>query len=392
MTRRFTVEERRARLARRHRLAPGSRADTAVAAAESLVGLHGTDPASVYLAAAARMHETTTEAIARELYEERLLVRMLAMRRTMWVFPLELAGIAQAAATDSVARNERRRLAKMLADADVAADPGAWLDDAERDTLRALTARGEATGAELSGDVPKLREQFQFGVGTRWEGTQTATTRLLLLLAAEGKIVRARPRGSWISSQYRWTPLASWLPEGLPAWTLEAAQAELVRRWLGAFGPATVADVKWWTGWALGETRRALAAAGAVEVRLEGEPGIALADDLEEPDSVEPWAALLPALDPTAMGWAGRTWYLREHGPALFDRSGNIGPTVWWDGRIVGGWGQRPDGEIVFRLLEDVGGEAVSAVEAAAERTGDFMGATRVTPRFRTPLERELSA
>jgi hypothetical protein len=120
--------------------------------------------------------------------------------------------------------------------------------------------------------------------------------------------------------------------------------------------------------------------------------GLVLSDDVDAVDPVEPWAALLPALDPTAMGWLGRGWYLGEHAPALFDRSGNIGPTVWWDGRIVGGWSQRLNGEVVHRLLEDVGADATAAIEAAAERVTAFVEGTRVTPRFRTPLERELSA
>ncbi|HKH32281.1 MAG TPA: winged helix DNA-binding domain-containing protein [Gaiellaceae bacterium] len=392
MARRIPVVERRARLARRHRLADEARARSAAEVAGSLVGLHGTDPASVYIAAAVRMRVATIDAIAAELYEARSLVRMLAMRRTMWVFPVELAAIAQAAATDAVARNERRKLEKMLVDAGVAAEAGAWLELAEAETLRTLASRGEATGAELSSDVPQLREQFRFGMGTKWEGVQTATTRLLLLLAAEGKIVRARPRGSWISSQYRWMPLESWLPGGFAAWDIEAAQTELVRRCLYGFGPATVEDVKWWTGWTLGATRRALSAAEAVEVDLDGAAGLVLPDDVEPVEAVEPWAALLPALDPTAMGWLVRSWYLGEHGPALFDRSGNVGPTVWWDGRIVGGWGQRPDGEVVYRLLEDVGAEAAAAIEDAAGRVATFVEGTRVTPRFRTPLERELSA
>ncbi len=52
----------------------------------------------------------------------------------------------------------------------------------------------------------------------------------------------------------------------------------------------------------------------------------------------------------------------------LFDVNGNAGPTVWWDGRVVGGWSQRRDGEIVYRLLEDVGADAVAAVEAEVAR------------------------
>jgi Winged helix DNA-binding domain len=100
----------------------------------------------------------------------------------------------------------------------------------------------------------------------------------------------------------------------------------------------------------------------------------------------------MPALDPTVMGWSERGWFLAGHGPALFDRTGNAGPTVWWDGRVVGGWAQCRDGKIAFRLLEDVGADAAAAAEAAAERLRAWLGPVRVTPRFRTPLERELCA
>ena len=92
------------------------------------------------------------------------------------------------------------------------------------------------------------------------------------------------------------------------------------------------------------------------------------------------------------MGWRERAWYVGAHTAALFDRSGNIGPTVWWDGRIVGGWAQRKDGEIAVRLLEDVGAEAAAAIAAEAQRLREWIGpGTIVTPRFRTPLERELA-
>ena len=93
------------------------------------------------------------------------------------------------------------------------------------------------------------------------------------------------------------------------------------------------------------------------------------------------------------MGWRDRAWYVGEHAPALFDRSGNIGPTAWWDGRIVGGWAQRKDGEIAVRLLEDAGAEAAAALAAEARRLSEWIGdpKVRITPRFRTPLERELA-
>jgi hypothetical protein len=92
------------------------------------------------------------------------------------------------------------------------------------------------------------------------------------------------------------------------------------------------------------------------------------------------------------MGWQERGWFLGEHRARLFDRSGNIGPTIWWDGRIVGGWAQRTDGEIAIALLEDTGADAAVAIAAEAQRVREWIGEVRVTPRFRTPLERELAA
>ena len=228
--------------------------------------------------------------------------------------------------------------------------------------------------------------------GKAYEGSQNVTTWVLLLLAAEGRIVRGRPRGSWTSSQYHWSPTAKWIDGPLDHPPLEHAQAELVRRWLAAFGPGTVADLKWWTGLTVAAVKRALASLDAVEVDLDGEVGVVLPEDDAPVRAPAPWVALLPALDPTAMGWAGRVWYVGPHTAALFDRSGNIGPTVWSDGRIVGGWAQRADGEIVYRVLEDVGADTLARIEREAARLATWIGPVRMKARFRTPLERELSA
>jgi len=91
------------------------------------------------------------------------------------------------------------------------------------------------------------------------------------------------------------------------------------------------------------------------------------------------------------MGWQARGWFLGGHARHLFDRSGNAGPTVWWNGQVVGGWAQRADGEVVWRLFDDVGRDATSAIERRAQALASWLGDRRFIPRFRTPLERELS-
>ena len=215
---------------------------------------------------------------------------------------------------------------------------------------------------------------------------------MLFLLSTAQQIVRGRPKGTWTSSQYRWSPIEAWLPDGMPALEPGPARAELARRYLSSFGPATATDLKWWTGWTVAHTKAALAAVGAVEAALDGTTGWVLPDDLEPVRAPTSWVAFLPSLDPTTMGWQQRAWYLGEHGPVLFDRNGNAGPTVWVDGRIVGGWTQRRAGEIVHRLLEDVGTEAATAVAAAGADLEAWLGPMRITPRFPTPLHKELSA
>ncbi|MGY4737097.1 winged helix DNA-binding domain-containing protein [Streptomyces sp. ATMOS53] len=384
------VAERRARLALRHRLAPGARVATPEAVADALVALHGSDPATVYLAVGARLTDAaaTVPDTDRALYVERSLVRMHGMRHTVFVFPTELTAVVHASTGLAVAARERATLVKDMAKA--GAPDAAWLKEVEESALAALARLGQATAAELSREEPRLREQFVYAAGKSYEGVHTVVTRLLRVLGVEGKVVRGRPLGSWTSSQFRWA-VAPEHPE-LP---VADAQSELLRHWLTACGPATEADLKWWTGWRVTDVRRALTAIGARAVTLDEGTGYVVDGD-EEPvtGAGEPWAALLPALDPTAMGWQGRDWYLApELRPALFDYSGNVGPTVWWNGRVVGAWAQRPDGQIVWRILdeESVGGDAKAAIEAEAARLGAWLGATRVTPRFRTPVEKELA-
>jgi hypothetical protein len=394
--------ERRARLAIRHRLAAAFRAGTPEEAADSVVGLHGTDPTSVYLQARARVHDLTFGQLENALYERRTLLKILGMRRTMFVVAHPVATTIDAACTRQIGARERRRLVGMLREAGIGgADPEAWLNAVEAETVAVLDELGEATAADLTKRVPALREQIPFGEGKRWQGQVGVSTRLLFLLSCEGRLIRGRPKGTWVSSLYRWAPMDRWIPGGLPPRPPGEAQADLVRRWLRAFGPGTEKDLAWWTGLTLGEVRRAIAAlatdAGggipATDVRFEdGTTALALADDLESTPDPGPWIALVPALDATTMGWTDRRFFLGDHGPRLFDRNGNAGPMVLVDGRVVGGWAQRPDGHVVTGLFEDVGAEAARAVGDEAAAIEGWLGPSRVIPRFRTPLESELSA
>jgi hypothetical protein len=383
--------------------APGRPAATSPEdVADRLVALHATDAPTVHLAVVGRVPTTTLDDVRAALYERRTLVKVLAMRRTMFVVGRDLVPVVHAAASAAVARRLRTRLVKELATlpTDPPVDrPGELLADAEAQVVAALAEHGPLDGAGLSRAAPLLRTAFLPTTTKTWDVRRNLTAQLLPLLSAEARIVRGEPRGSWASSRHTWSPMTDWYPGGIPAVDEDAARAELARRWLAAFGPATEADLKWWTGWNLGQTRTALAALDVRDVEVDVAPpgsdpawtdGLALrGQDLDAP-AVDGHVALLPALDPTTMGWTARDWYLGDHRAELFDTAGNAGATVWWQGRIVGAWTVRPDGEPVWRFLEDVGADASAAVAAEAARIAGLLGGGGVPAAFPTPIYREL--
>ena len=362
-------------------------------AAASVVGLHSSDPATVFLSARARMEAFEPGDLEEALYLRKTLVRMLGMRRTLFVVPRDLAPVMHEACTKALIPRERTRLIRMLEEQGVAR-PGRgerWLDRVEAKTLAALEHRGEAAARELTAEVPELGNKLVFGEGKTWGASVGVSTRVLFLLATEGRIVRARPLGAWTSGQYRWSTTERWLGGPLPPVDHEEACAGLLRRWLGRFGPATTTDIRWWTGWTARLTRQTLSEVGAAAVRLGDEEGWVLPHDLEEVAEPEPWVAFLPGLDPTVMGWKERAWYLGRHEADLFDRNGNAGPTMWVNGRVIGAWGQTAAGEIRSKLHERVDGGVRSLIDAERERLQGWFGDVRIRTRFGTALERTLT-
>jgi hypothetical protein len=387
----ITVDERRARLGVRHHLAQTT--DSPLTVAADMVGLHSSDPASVYLSARARVTSFQNADLEAALYQDRTLARVLGMRRTLWVVPTVTVSQIHNSSTAKIGVPELKRLAQMVESAGVSADGAEWYRQVSERTLQAIRGRSEGVAAvELTKQLPELREQFIFyKADGSIMGRAGASTRVLFALAAEGRAIRARPRGSWISGQYRWAAVEDWLGSPIPDQPREQAQAELLGWWLRGFGPATETDIAWWTGWTKADVRAALGRVGAADVKIESGPAYLLTEDVEPVPAPQPWVALLPSLDPTTMGWKERSWYLGPYGAHLFDRNGNAGATIWCDGRIVGGWSQRSGGEVVYRLLEDIGSEAAAAVERETEALHEWLGGTTVTARFRAPLDKQLA-
>ena len=327
----------------------------------------------------ARMAHPSIAAVEQALYVDRSLIRHHGMRRTLWVATPPVVQLMHAAATRDLLTNERRRTSQLLAASGVE-NPEQWLADAEEQVLADLREHGPSTAREIGQRVAALRQRLQLAPGKTYAAVQSAHTRVLYILGFAGKMLRGQP-SNWINGAYRYAEANSWLPGGLGDLDPRLAAAELAARWLQRFGPATTVDLQWWMGWTLKRTRQALADCGAVEVDLDDVTGWLAADD-PPLAPVEPWVAVLPGLDPTIMGWKQREWYLPSTSLEVFDGVGNGGPSLWVDGRVVGGWAQTKDGSVHVHYFERVGADRRREIDQRIDELKSWIGKTRFTVRF----------
>lgn len=368
-------DERRARIGVRHALEPMFHVDSPEAATRAMTVLHATESATVYLSCWARVRSVDAADVDRALYDQRSLVKQLAMRRTLFTFPRDLLPAAWSSASARVANTERARMAKDVVKAGLAVDGNDWLDRARTEVLKLLTDRPEGLSAvEIRQAVPMTDVKVEGSAGEIW-----SAPRVLTHLGATADIMRGTNTARFPVSRPLWTLTRHWLDDA-PV-DLESADGyrEIVRRWLYTFGPGTEDDIVWWLGSTKTVVRAALAELDAVAVSLDGgDTGWLLPDDVATVSDPGPWVALLPVLDPTIMGWKNRDFYLGPHRNQLFDTRGNAGTTAWVDGRVVGCWIQDETGVVHVRLLETVSASARRSLDAEAARLTKWLGGVRI--------------
>ncbi len=353
--------------------------------------LHATEAPSVFLSLFARVDRLEVGDVEKAFFVEWTVVRQLAMRRTLFVFPRDLLPAALGSASARTAAQERRALLKYVAASGITTDPDEWWTRTSELLLQHLAEGGPVTAAEVAGLDPRFEGRITVGTG-RWTTEVPLGPRLLTLLGAEGRVVRAGNRGHWRQARPTWGVTEQVLGEPVTPLDSHDGYRELVRRWLATFGPGTEADIVWWLGATKTVVRRALAELDATQVSLDaGDVGWVLPDDVEPPadPDEEPWAALLPVLDPTTMGWKQRDFYLDPDDKAyLFDTNGNAGTTAWWNGRIVGCWVQDDDARVRVVLrpgrAEEIGPGGVAALDVESERLTDWLDGVVISSVYKS--------
>jgi uncharacterized protein YcaQ len=151
-----------------------------------------------------------------------------------------------------------------------------------------------------------------------------------------------------------WVPDLEWNPP-----TFDEANIEITRRYLRAYGPATVQCLMYWRGAKSGDARRWLDALKdeTLEVEVGGQAMFALRDDLEslheKPPARSDWPIrLLYRFDPLLLGIKDKTWVVdAQHYKRVFRQAGHIEGTLMEHGRAAGTWRyDRKDSGLVITL------------------------------------------
>ena len=378
--------QRRARLATRHALTQSNRVASPAAATAAMTVLHATEPATVYLSCWARVHGLQIVDVDVAFLTDRTLMKQLAMRRTLFVFPRDLLPAAWPSASARVARSQRSRMAKDLVRAGITNDGNNWLDQAQTDIAAVLanTPNGLST-QEIRRRVPRIDVTIAAPGAEPWSAPQ-----LLTYLGATAHIVRGVHDGRFPAPRPRWTLTGNWLDNTSAPWTAPDGYRELVRRWLHAFGPGTEEDIVWWLGATKTVVRDALAELDAVPVSLDGDGrGWLLPGDLDDVPTPDPWVALLPVLDATTMGWKQRNFFLGNHATQVFDNRGNAGTTAWVNGSVVGCWVQDDNATVQVRLLEHVATPARQALDREGARLTAWLDGTQIGTGYKSPAMKD---
>jgi uncharacterized protein YcaQ len=351
---------------RKQHLIEDTKNDDIVRITRDIGGLHATGATTPYLSLLARTNSFTRQNLVSELYKKKSLARIRYVRKTLYILPKEMLPSAFAA----VKRNAEVMTAQHLEFMQLTPDRYKSLS---RKILKILKHKG-LTLLEIRkglGAVPNL-------------------SYILRMMCFQGLLIRGIPKAGWKSNLHSYYPFREYYPDlDLNAVKEEDGQESVIRNYLFAFGPATVNDISWWTGFTKGQVKKILDRfkEDTREIEIEGLTGpyVLFADQEEKikqrEASTHKTVNLLPCLDPYLMGYKDRDRYLDvTRLDYIYDRSGNATSSILCDGQIVGVWDFQ---EPVFKyfLFEDVDDEVIRSIQAQAEKTGRFISGQDVQPR-----------
>ena len=348
------------RLARHHFL-DSEGADLA-AVAEDVCGIQAQVMSAADLALWARLHHLTSADVRSALWDARALVKTSCMRGTLHLLTPADLPIYITALKSNRLETLRRHILRNY---------GITPEEDDRTIAAVVGALGATptTRREIADRlVPSLGEKYRDHIG--W-----AVRRAVV----EGLACYGPDRGA----ESTFVRIDRWLPD-LPQVSEDEAKQALFRRYLRAYGPATLRDFSKWSGLAIKEIGDVPSALGGdlVEVPVDGNTAYLLRDDLDalaESRLDAPVLRLLGNFDPYLLGHADTDHYLDPvHYKRVYRKAGWISPVVLLDGRVVGIWSQtRRGGRVLLDVepFEKLSKATRNMIEGESAALAAFFGA-----------------
>jgi hypothetical protein len=354
----------------RHHLDRRAPAGSLIEVASRLCGLHAQVLSSAELTAWARVEGIQRDVVRNALWQDRTLVKTWAMRGTLHLLPSADLPLWHAALRTSKRYLSAARWARF----------GLTLKQLDRLTEAvAIALEGrELTREELAREVGHIMRSAAFEKKLAFSSWGT----ILKPAAFTGGLCFA----SSIGQRVRFTHPRTWL-NGAAAATMdsEAAAIEISRRYLAAYGPATVHDFhRWWGGGSVATIRRWIASLDkeATQVDLEGTTAWMLAKDAQDmpaPKSVR----LLPAFDHYVVAASRHAAHLLpgDFRARVFRPQGWISPVILVDGMIHGTWRHEVKGSRVHVNIEPFTSLTPRVRRAAADEIDRLSAYVQTAPK-----------
>lgn len=215
--------------------------------------------------------------------------------------------------------------------------------------------------------------------------------RIIQKLCDMGVLVRASAKG-WKGNEFTYALLKKWAPEiSIKPDNPETARTETIRKYLRAYGPASIEDIAWWTGLPIIQCQRSIAHLRREAVRFHVETyrddmiGLKeTVDNFKKRIPIEEEIQLLPPWDPYTLGWRCRRRIAdKEVLPFIFDAHGNASSVIIDMGCVIGLW-QFRDAEVntleyhIFQRYQGRKGAVLQKLDDWTRIIGQLTGAGSV--------------
>lgn len=345
----------------RHHLA-GARRGIVTDVCRDVCGIQAQLMASAEMAIWARKRDLARSEVSAALWERRTLVKTSCMRQTLHLIPSADFSIYIQALKRSRVAMVRRIMSRF----GITDREAAELNAAVADALHG----GPLTKKEVTAHVrPKMGKRVKAWMDLFWSAVRPAIV--------EGLVCYGPDRGA----ETTYVLAENWLPKQKRV-SEQDAKRILLRRYLGAYGPATVQDFSKWAGMPVTEARPVWDSLEKeiVEVSVEGSKASLLRKDLATltRSALRKSAVrFLPSFDVYLLAHASKAHLVgAAHYKRVYRNQGWISPVVLLDGRIIGTWSSTRRGKVMIlevQPFEKISKAVRVRIEDEAARWGSFL-------------------